>query len=90
MQKPLGIKKYETYRHTDIPSRVSTTNKAGFTVTLVTHEWQRALLQVSKASGQKLYAQNTHKRQISEKGTDQPTNRLTNRHNGVQSRVACD
>ena len=45
-------------------------NKAGHTATLVACGWAGAVLEVTRASGQELYAQKAQKRQKSKKGTD--------------------
>ena len=62
----------------------SSINKAGYTATLVACGWAGAVLEkVTRASGQEPYAQKAQKRRKSKKGTDQPTNRPTDRHSGV-------
>ena len=53
---------------------VFSTNKAGYTATLVACRWAGAVLQkVTRASGKEPYAQKAQKRQKSMKGTDQLT-----------------
>ena len=51
-----------------------TTNKAGYTATLVACGWAGAVLEkVTRASGQEPYAQKAQKRRKSKKGTNRPT-----------------
>ena|ERR1712074_155179 len=75
--------KGEEYEKKNIKSRIEM-NKAGYTATLVACRWAGAVLEkVIRASGQEPYAQKAQKRQKSKKGTDQPTNRPTDRQCGV-------
>ena len=60
------------------------TNKAGYTATLVACGWAGAVLEeVTRASGQKLYAQKAQKCKKNKNGTNRPTNRPTDRHSRV-------